>query len=231
MKKFLLAHIAIVPLLLLGCASPQLPVSLNKSSFDEPTTKVAVVMNRLPKVDTQFPGAGCLLCLGVASMANSSLTTHTQTLPHESLLTLKKQIAETLVKKGVVAQVIDEDFNESELPSFKGSGPNLASKDFSKFSSTVKVDKVLFINIASVGIHRDYASYVPTAAPKAVVNGVIVLVNLKTNAYEWFMPLNVYKFAEGDWDEAPGFPGLTNAYFQTLEMAADAIKSPIKQLN
>jgi len=231
MKKYLQTYIAIVPLLLLGCASPQLPVSLTKSSLEGPANRVAVVMNKLPKVDTQFPGAGCLLCLGVASMANSSLTTHTQTLPHESLLTLKKQVAETLVKKGIVVQVIDEDFNESDLPSFKGSGPNLASRDFSKFSQSTNVDKILFINIASVGIHRDYASYVPTAAPKAVVNGVIVLVNLKTNTYEWFMPLNVYKFAEGEWDEAPNFPGLSNAYFQTLEMAADAIKNPIKQLN
>jgi hypothetical protein len=30
------------------------------------------------------------------------------------------------------------------------------------------------------------------------------------------------KSAESTWDEAPTFPGLTNAYYQALELAKDA---------
>ena len=74
---------------------------------------------------------------------------------------------------------------------------------------------------------RPYSAYVPTGEPKAIVSGSVYLVNLSTNTYEWLMPFSVDKSAEGAWDEPPKFPGLTNAYFQVLEMVADRIQSPL----
>jgi hypothetical protein len=52
------------------------------------------------------------------------------------------------------------------------------------------------------------------------------VVNLKTNAYEWFMPVNILKSAEQKWDEPPKYPGLTNAYFQALELGRDSFLKP-----
>ena len=52
---------------LLGCASsPQLPVSFTDNAL---SGRVGVVMTALPKVDTSFPGASCLLCLAAAVSA------------------------------------------------------------------------------------------------------------------------------------------------------------------
>jgi hypothetical protein len=55
------------------------------------------------------------------------------------------------------------------------------------------------------------------------------MVNLKTNAYEWFDTVQVSRSADGKWDEAPAFPGLTNAYFQAIEQAKDRFKAPFAQ--
>jgi hypothetical protein len=52
------------------------------------------------------------------------------------------------------------------------------------------------------------------------------MVNLSNNEYELYVPLLVQKSADGAWDEAPKFPGLTNAYYQVLELSKDAILSP-----
>jgi len=52
------------------------------------------------------------------------------------------------------------------------------------------------------------------------------MVDLTSNAYDWYMPLNVLKSADGRWDEPPKFPGLTNAYFQALEESKDQLLRP-----
>jgi hypothetical protein len=36
--------------------------------------------------------------------------------------------------------------------------------------------------------------------------------------------VNIIKAAEGNWDEPPKFPGMTNAYFQTIELARDRLR-------
>jgi hypothetical protein len=38
----------------------------------------------------------------------------------------------------------------------------------------------------------------------------------------------VQKATDGDWDEPPKFPGLTNAYFQAVEQFKDGAKKPFK---
>lgn len=212
---------------LAGCATRQLPVAMTENALAQPANKIAVAMSGLPKVDSQFPGAGCLLCYAAASMANSTLTDYTRTLPYENLPELKNQVASALRKKGAVVTVMPDAFNMSALPNFNGSGPNIARKDFTGFKNKLDVDKMLVISFYSVGINRTYAQYFPTGEPKASVSGSAALINLSNNTYEWFMPFTVEKSADGKWDEPPKFPGLTNAYFQALEMTADKIIQPI----
>lgn len=71
--------LAATAVFLAGCATRQMPVLLAENALGGSAGRVGVVMTPLPKVDTYFPGASCLLCLAAASIANSSLTTHTQT--------------------------------------------------------------------------------------------------------------------------------------------------------
>lgn len=211
-----------------GCVSmPQHPVSLSPDAVGAQAGRMGVAMTPMPQLDTQIPGAGCLLCLMVASGANSTLTTHARTLPYEDLPKLKHQVAELLGKKGTAVTVIEEDLELNELPDFSAKEPNFARKDFSSLKQKYKVDRLLVIDINALGFIRTYSAYVPTSDPKALLRGTGYIVNLKNNTYEWYLPVEITRSADLNWDEPPKFPGLTNAYFQALEIGKDSFLQPL----
>ena len=223
--KLRFVTVALTASVLAGCVTPpQRAVPL--STLDAHAGKVGVAMTALPTVDTYMPGAGCLLCLAAASVANSKLTAYSHTLPPEGMPELKNTIAELLRKKGVDAVVINDNLDLKALPKPKAKGPDVASRDFSALRAKYGVDHLVVIEFNELGFERPYASYVPTSDPKGVVAGVGYEVNLSSNTYEWYMPLDVQVSAEGKWDEPPKFPGLTNAYFQALEMSKDNLTKP-----
>lgn len=227
--RFAIALVAIASLLG-GCASvPQPPLPVAKELLASKTTKVGVAMTALPKVDTAFPGAGCLLCMAAASIANNSLTSHVQTLTVEDLPQLKGQLVKSLRAKGLNAVAIDDPLDLKNLPSFSAKAPNFATKDFSALKAKYKVDKLLVIDIAALGAWRDYSAYIPTSDPKAVFKGTGYIVDLGNNALDWYLPVDIVKSADQKWDEPPKFPGLTNAYYQVIELGKDAFSKPFAQ--
>ena len=227
MNARLTAVFATCLLLLVGCATkPQLPVPLASRTFAAPSNRIGVVMTKLPVVDTQFPGAGCLLCMAAASVANNELTTYTKTLPLEDLVQVNRMVSDVLKKKGATVTMIDT-LDLAALPDSSNKEPNFARKDFSALKARHNIDKLLVIAINMVGVERNYAAYIPTGDPKAKVAGQAYIVNLNDNALEWFMPIDVVKSSDAKWDEPPKFPGLTNAYFQVLELAKDSIVTPL----
>lgn len=218
--------LGLVVLALTGCATaPQRSIAWAPTIVGT-EEKVGVVMTPLPEVGTTLPGAGCLLCLAAASIANSSLSAHSKALPVEDLPKLKDRVAEGLRKKGAKVVVIDEDIDVAKLPKAKQKGVDLAPKDYTSLRGKYGVDQLVVISINQLGFERPYASYIPTSEPKAAVTGAGYKVNLTTNAYEWYQPVNVRISAEGNWDEPPNYPGLDNAYFQAIETAKDTLLQP-----
>jgi hypothetical protein len=228
MKTYLPVVLCLATLLLGACATaPQSPVSLTSDALSR-GTRVGVAMTKMPKIDTEFPGAGCLLCQAAASVANSSLTSYTHTLNPEELPKLKDMVADLVRKKSrdVEVIVVAEDLDVRQLKKFEGSGTNLAKQNFGPLKDKYKVDKLILIDITDLGFVRSYAAYIPTGEPRAELHGTLSMVNLSSNAYELYVPLRLEKAADGAWDEAPKFPGLTNAYYQVLELGKDAVTSP-----
>ena len=227
MKSSAVLLLLLVSAQLCGCAgNPQLPVPFADNALTAQSGRFGVAMTALPKVDTSFPGAGCLLCLATASAADSSLTKHTHMLAAEDLLTLKDGIADRLRKKGVEVSVIAENLNSRQLKDFPGGGVNVAKKDFRALKDKYKVDHLVVIDITSVGFVRNYAAYISTGDPVAELAGTISVVNLSTNAYDFFLQINQSKGAEGAWNEPPDFPNLTNAFYSVVESGKDAVQHP-----
>jgi hypothetical protein len=226
MKKMYAVAAMIALFGLAGCASPpQQPIAMSGTVLQNNSARIGVAMAPLPKVDTWFPGASCLLCLAAASATNSSLTTYTQTLPVDDVAHIKTDVADALRKKGYNAVVLPDDLKVRDLP--KGSeGPNKPKYDFSSLASKYQIDKLVVIEIGSLGVRRNYASYIPNGDPQAALAGMGYLVNLSNNTYEWYLPLDQVKGAAGSWDEPPKYPGLTNAYFQVVEGTRDAVLKP-----
>src|ERR1700744_2579653 len=51
-----------------------------------PQSGAVGIMVTSAKVDTSFPGAGCLLCIAMANGANSALTKHAHTMSNQDVL-------------------------------------------------------------------------------------------------------------------------------------------------
>ena len=225
MKKTLIAILSISFLLATGCASTQMDVPLAGTSLVQ-GEKVGVYIDELPQVTTQFPGAGCLLCLAAASATHGDLTKYVKTLTAEDLTNVSATIGGTLKEKGVTPVIIEEKIEINKLPKLRANKEllNRAQRDFS--SVVPELDKIIVIDINAMGVHRNYSSYIPTGDPQAVVQGVAYMIDLKSNTYEWYSPVSVYRSAEGEWKEKPSYPGLTNAFYQAIESAKDFIVQP-----
>jgi hypothetical protein len=224
----MVAPLAVLTVLLGGCAStpPQASIPLAAKAAASGGGRVGVIMTPLPKVDTSLPGAGCLLCLAAASVANSGVTGFAQKLPYEDIPKLKGDIADMLRKKGANVVVIEEGVKIDALPTTGQKAPNVSSTDFASLRVKYNLDRLLVIDISFIGFERTYSAYVPTSDPKAVLRGRGYMVDLASNAYEWYLPINIVRSSQGNWDEPPKYPGLSNAYFQTLELGRDAFLQP-----
>jgi hypothetical protein len=209
----------------------QRPVDLSADYFTAGKAKVGrvgVAMVELPKPDTNFPGAHCLLCLAAANAMHMSLSKEVQTFSTQELLALQGDLAATLTKQGLESVVIKEPLRLKDYPDLSASETaNRSRKDFSAVKSKYQVDRLLLVDVNALGVWRSFSAYVPTDVPRAVMNGSASMIDLSSHALEWYMPLSVSRAAEGEWDEPPKFPGLSNAYYQVIETGMDMIKQPL----
>jgi len=228
-KKSACLLFALLTFFVHGCATkPQPPVDLKLSQSVPQSTRVAVAAPALPKVNTFFPGAGCLLCIAIAEGNHSRLTKHTQTLPPEGLAQLKDEVAALLREQGATVTVVEEPLDLSKLPKFSKKTDETAKLDFTGMKKNLDVDKLVILNISALGMMRNYSAYVPVGAPRAIFKGEGYMVDLNDNTYGWYKQIDLGREAEGGWDEPPSFPGLTNAYFQLLEEGRDAFVVPFR---
>ena len=214
-----------------GCAAPvQQRIDLADNYFlsgKAKEGKVGVVMVELPKPDTAFPGANCLLCLGVANGMHSALNKEVQAFSTAELKPLPYDVVALLKKRGIDAVLIDEPLKIDALPDLNASDTvNKSRKNFTSLKAKYNIDRLLVVHFTALGVWRSYSAYVPTDPPKAVVVGNASLIDLATHSLEWYLPVTISRAADGDWDEPPKFPGLTNAYYQVLESGMDVIKKP-----
>jgi hypothetical protein len=219
---------AAAAIFLTGCATkPQSPVSFAPALLTATNQRVGIAMTQLPKPEMHITGANCLLCVITANAINSDLNKHAGSLTLEDLPKLKDQAAAALRKRGADAIVIGEPVDVKALVDATSSSPNAANKDFRPLKQKYGVDRLLVIDVHSVGFVRNYSSYIATNDPRALVRGTGYMVNLSTNTYEWYLPVYVAKHAGGKWDEPTAFPGLTNAYYQALEISKDEFLQPL----
>jgi hypothetical protein len=224
MKLSLRYFLVLAALVLSGCASvPQGPLPLQTSALSAQSGQIGVMMTPIPKPEVSLPGAGCVLCVVVAAAANSSLSRHAETLPVEDIPKLGDQVADAIRKRGANAIVLKDVPDITKLEGMRSDVPNMARDDFRPLKDRLKVERLVVIQLDLVGFERSYSAYVPTSDPKAAFRGRAFMVNLSTNMLEWFLPVNILKSADGRWDEPTAFPGLTNAYFQALELGRDQI--------
>ncbi|QKX16719.1 hypothetical protein [Microbulbifer sp. YPW1] len=228
MKLKFFGVLALGVALLSGCAgAPQMPVTPDAVFWEQPSKRIGVVVSEVPSPDVYLPGASCLLCLAAAEMANSSLSKHTETLSTDDAKTLKADLEKLLQAKDVEVVEVTEPLVVNKLPKFKSEVPNTAKRDFTAFKNRYNISHLLVMDINAVGMQRPYSSYIPTSDPKGYFNALGFLVDLSDNTYKWYKPVVVTKAVTEEWDEAPTFPALTNAYYQAIAEGKEIIISSL----
>ncbi len=226
MKHIVLLLSAFV-LLLTGCASapPQQPVDLNFTNIPK-QQKIGVHFSQMPKISTSFPGANCLLCVGVASVAHSSLTKQVETFKAEELPKTAEKIIQQLKAKGYEVLVIDTLIPENKLPKIKPVAGSTIKRKYTEYKTKYGVDQLLVVNFTGLGVVRQYSSYVPVGLPYVNVSAQFYMIDLARHNYSFYSPLSIMKYSEGEWDAPPNFPGITNAFYQSEEEAIDFLLKP-----
>lgn len=213
--------------LLAGCAAPQQSfVNLPDDYFSSGKGSIGVVSTSVPAPDTYFPGANCLLCYATASVANNSMTSAVRQWSTDDLKNLKEEVAALLRAQGQTVVVINEPIKVADLPARNTPEAGSALKDFTTVKAPTKLDRLMVIEYRSLGAVRNYSAYIPTGAPRATFEAHAYIVDLNTHKFELYDMISRDQPVQGEWDESPKFPGLTNAYFTAIEEGKDAIKRP-----
>jgi hypothetical protein len=228
LKKILSPFVILAIVVVTGCVSaPQQPISLSPQFYSAGDQEIGVYLTDLPKTDTHLVGAACLLCYAVAAAANTTLTNHIQSLDTSEFNGFDDTVATLITTKGSKAKAIKSNIDFNELPKFKTKEPNFAKHDFRKLKEELGIDKLIVIDINMAGVYRPYSNYIPTGAPVGTVAGITYTVDLETNKYEQYQNID-FKVGAQKWDEPPAFPGITNAYYEAVELSKDKISNLFK---
>ncbi len=207
-----------------GCATnPDNPITFSPESLRASGEKVGVLVEKIPDTNTAFPGADCLLCLAAANLTNERLTAKVRTLDHENIDNLADKFIAALKKTGIDASSIAHSDSIDALSKFKGDGKTSAKKDYRSLKEAHSLDKLIVVRVYGQGVMRPYSSYIPNDVPRAYVDGIAFMVDLETNNYLWYRAFEKQRAAVGDWKEPPEYPGLTNAYYQTVAEVSDRL--------
>jgi len=216
MKRLFLA--AFFVLTIAGCATkPQGPLAFNEKAMDARQNAVGIAIGPLPKVQVNYPGADCLLCIGVAMAMNSSLEKHAEQLEAEDLKSLKAEIEKIFANRGFKTVALPVETLTKKYPKKDPQVDDHAKSDYSELKGEHKVDKVVLISINRIGFDRRFANYFPTSPPFAVAKGNVSLIDLNTNRYLAYKDIDLTVASKGEWDEPVKFPGLTSAYYEAIE--------------
>lgn len=226
MKLF---SILLLSLTISACAtySPQIPVEYIQTESSDKSLTISTKIAE--KVQMSYPGAGCLLCLGAAAIANGGIAARAKELTNEDLVSLPTEVAAAMEKQGYTTTILDRPVDISKLSKVKFEKNSDARRNFKPLKEKLKASHLLLIDIDYSGFKRDYRNYFPLSEPYAHVTGKAYLVNLETNQYEWYLPIEERNSVGSEWKEGPEYPGLTNSFYQSIATVKDKILSSFER--
>lgn len=218
---------AMVGLFLVGCAAPQPPVPLSGDFHKNSGAKVGLVLSMPEGPDFSTEGDVRLLDYAIISAAMAGFNKHVKTLDLSEFKAIEKGMSNILQAGGFEAQILSEYPDVEALGKFKDPDEKdteyYASKDMTPLAEDLGIDYLLTLEVWRIGFARPYTSFIPMAPPRAVFNARGQLIDLHNNRLLWYAGIYKANDTDGDWDEPPSFPGLTNSYYVTLEEAKQEI--------
>ena len=85
------------------------------------------------------------------------------------------------------------------------------------------IDLLILMETYRVGGDRIYNGIIPTGDPRATFGVLSRMIDLNNNQLMMNQRTFLFNNAEGEWDEPPKYPGLTNSFYITMEQAREAV--------
>ena len=127
---------------------PQSPVNFSQINVGNEAS-ITVVMSDIPDPGMAYPGAGCLLCLGVAAAANSDLSKYSKTLPTDDFLSFGEDAHNVLLERGIDVELSENIFVNKDLSKSTSKEMNVAAKNHSILKDTFDTTHLLVIRLDS----------------------------------------------------------------------------------
>lgn len=223
--------LSVLALLAIGCTpAPIKPVALDQGFYEQNTKEVGVYLDTLPNVNTFFPGAGCLLCIAAAEVANSGVTEHVKSLSVEDIESIAVDVETALKSRGLKPVIVTSPIDWNTLSKFKAPDElkQYARKDLRPLKQSIGTDKLVLIDINQIGVIRSYSSYIPTSDPMGYLYGEVAIVDLNDNSYKMYQSVNIKTAVIGEWDEPENFPGITTAFYESINTLKQTVMSLLK---
>jgi len=197
---------------------------------DRSRVAVWVTLPERPNVnemDPQRGGGGFgLLQAAIVVGITSKLTAHAKALPMDDLRAIEAELVGALARKGLQAEVVKpEKLKDWKPERFEAKDGTFHARDLRPLRDKLGVDRLLAVNVQDLGFNYPFSGIIPipTGDPMAWVAGEAFLIDLRTNAYQWYRKLRTLRGVGKAWDEPPDFKALTAKYFEVLEVAKDEL--------
>lgn len=230
--------ILLLPAVLVGCAAPKIGNQHAGQALFADRSPVAVIVQlpERPNVNEVDPERGggnlALLQLAIVTGITSKLTAHAKSLPMDDLRAVEKELAAALARKGLPAKVVSAavltDFRPAAMDS---PAAGIFPRDMRPLRERVGADRLLAVQVKDLGFNYPFSGIIPipTGDPMAWVTGEAYLVDLRSNALQWYRQIRMLSGVGKAWDEPPAFPALTAKYFEVLERVKDDLVSDLER--
>ena len=215
-------------LVLTGCATPQGPVPLDQAFWADQHERIGIAITEVPKPQALMAGQQGLLDVAINTAASATMRSKVETWDTSSRKDFPKEVAKTLSERGYQATVLEQPLKLNALKPVKGAKLGYSKLDYTSFKATHNVDKLVVFAVASTGTYRTYYGFIPTSAPITQVVVSAYVIDLDDNRLLYYQPFTTNRVVDGEWDEGPEFPNLTNTYYQALDQTQQNLMLPFK---
>ena len=219
MKRIILSMLLLSMAMLTGCAV-QGPVALDKSYWSNKPESAAVVVAKLPNVQSHKQGSQGLLDMAINNAMAGPLDKHLATLKIDEFREAGQVVAKHFSSQGVPTKFIEEPLDLTTVPKVKKKVKGATDLDYASLKQKYGVDHLVVLTVPAAGTIRSYYGFVPLGKPQGyfLCNGT--LVDLKDNHIYWLATGTKTVVVEEPWDqESEAYPHVTSAFYRAMEGA------------
>ncbi len=212
-----MASLALVAFVCVGCGPSK--IALKPTFWQTPNKKIGIAVVTPPAARVHRAGGEGLIDAAINAGLAADLQKYFRDLQVENFSDVAQQIAEKFQSKGMTAKVIGETIDLTSLPKTKKSGGHISKYDVSELAAKEDVDAIFLIKIEKIGSYRIYYGFIPLQRPEGYCLVKGELISGTNNEILWTETQEQKKSTvavEGQWDEAPNYPNLTQSIIKAV---------------